>query len=808
MRRAKNLIQRVVAEARFAGLTGGLAFLSVATFAADLPGFKEATESNCDAWGEAAMAQPNGASYEFFAPLLPPPRYVNADFHYYPIVLCPPGDFPETSRAQFIRDNDPDSQPKARLISNGSGLNLRGGAAGWNDVGTPMKFRVGTDAFLFGSLRDRVTEPTLAEGWLPIVEIRYTHRTPVRSEGMVPLAPTTKPPPVEIYRLEAFASTAPEFATNCVVFVRFDLAQGTNGFMTVEVDLPPPLKFANGCLLDASGRLVAAFDSGWKYERGRMVARLGQDGVATLALPSVPLAAGSALSVSPAIYADQRAACVATWQKLVGRGMAVEVPEPLVNHAWRNALCQNFQLINHGQLRYSTGNQYDRIYSAEGSDAARALLVWGYEREMRRLMEPLFDFTRKGLELHQAAFKIDNIAQYYWQTRDAAAARELRPRWEPEAERLATGRTGPNGLYPREQYCGDIFTPVQSLNVNAEAWRTLRDLGTLLGELGQTETARRYASEAAAFRPVVLRAVAQAAVHKTTPPFVPIALDGGEAVHDPILHYRIGAYWNIIIGYTIGSGIFPPGSAEETWIPHYQEQHGGIFLGMVKAGGAQFNFWTSDQRVNPLYGTRYTLDTLRRDDPERALVSFYGMLAQGLTRNTFVGGEGCTINPVDAEGRFFFCPPNSAASAHVLSMLRYMLVQDWDLDDDGKPDTLRLAFATPRRWLEPGKTIKVERAPTAFGPVSVKLESHLAEGKVIATVDLPQRNPARKTLLRARLPEGWKVFSVAGASRPLSVDDSGTVDLSGLTGKVNLVFLARKQSRPARAPRLPAPASN
>jgi hypothetical protein len=42
--------------------------------------FREALNATRDVWGEAAMAQPNGASYEFFAPLLPPPRYVNADF--------------------------------------------------------------------------------------------------------------------------------------------------------------------------------------------------------------------------------------------------------------------------------------------------------------------------------------------------------------------------------------------------------------------------------------------------------------------------------------------------------------------------------------------------------------------------------------------------------------------------------------------------------------------------------------------------------------------------------------------------------
>jgi len=175
------------------------------------------------------------------------------------------------------------------------------------------------------------------------------------------------------------------------------------------------------------------------------------------------------------------------------------------------------------------------------------------------------------------------------------------------------------------------------------------------------------------------------------------------------------------------------------------------------------------------------------------LVSFYGMLAQGLTRNTFVGGEGCTLEPVDAGGRFFYCPPNSAASAHALAMLRNMLVQDWDLDDDGKPETLRLAFATSRRWLEDGKAIRVERAPTPFGPVSRQLESRLAERKVMAKVELPGRNPAARTLLRACLPKGWEVAEVKGPNGRLSADAAGTVDLSALKGKVSLVFVARKK---------------
>ena len=105
---------------------------------------------------------------------------------------------------------------------------------------------------------------------------------------------------------------------------------------------------------------------------------------------------------------------------------------------------------------------------------------------------------------------------------------------------------------------------------------------------------------AAEFKQPILAALEKSISRKTSPPFVPVALFGDEPVHDPILHSRIGSYWNIIIGYTMASGIFPPGSEEESWIAHYQEQHGGLCMGMLRAGGGQFNFWTSDNRINPL----------------------------------------------------------------------------------------------------------------------------------------------------------------------------------------------------------------
>src|SRR6476659_2192913 len=135
MRRVVLSIRLVVAflvgilVAEVAGVSGSPA----------MPPLSVVLDSKTDVWGEAAMRQTNGSSYEFFENLLPPPRYVHADFRYYPIVL-----------------SAPNARVKARLISDGSGLNLQGGARSWNAVGTQLMFRVGPDEFKFGGIADRL----------------------------------------------------------------------------------------------------------------------------------------------------------------------------------------------------------------------------------------------------------------------------------------------------------------------------------------------------------------------------------------------------------------------------------------------------------------------------------------------------------------------------------------------------------------------------------------------------------------------------------------------------------------------------
>jgi hypothetical protein len=310
----------------------------------------------------------------------------------------------------------------------------------------------------------------------------------------------------------------------------------------------------------------------------------------------------------------------------------------------------------------------------------------------------------------------------------------------------------------------------------------------VLADLGEADAAKKLADTASEYRKIILVAIDEATRRDVDPPFVPIALSGEESPHDPIWGTTIGSYWNLMIEYVLGSGVFTPESQSATDILHYIQQRGGLCMGMLRARTNPGNFYVHGGRINDLYGMRYALTLLHRDEPDRALVSFYGKLAQGMTRDTFIGCEGSGLGSVDEFGRQMYLPPNSAANSSFLEQLRYLLVQDYDLNDDGRADTLRLAFATPRSWLADGGRIAVKKAVTEFGELSFVIESALNDGHVDAEVDLPTRSPPAKVLLRMRLPDGKKLASTNVGK----VIDGETIDLSGMNGHVKLVAQVAK----------------
>lgn len=726
------------------------ALLSIVTLAsaqttAPVPGVTEALAAKTDLWGELSMREPNGPSYAFFEKLLPPLRYVDTPFRHYPIALAAPL-----------------GPRKARVVSNGSGINLSGapGDARWYGFPLGMTIHVGSADEVFGSDLSRLEGPSFEGGYLPIVQMRYRGDAALAQETFVP-------------------TTAP-FAEHAAVFARFEAPKGKPGTrVSLAIESTGAFAVKDGLVVDEKGQCLMWLGEGWTWDGAgkRLTAEAGAERgnrPLLLAVFSHPLAKPSLGKLDQTVYDNLRGDCAAQWEQWIARCMTLEVPEEIVNRAWKAVVVGNLMMATGDEMSYSAGNRYQRLYEAEAGDAMRALMTFGLLDLAKRMTNPFLTYVQQGLRYHDAGFKLQLLSHVYWFTRDAGFIRERRDLWRPAVDIILNEREKKSRLLPKENYAGDIDTQVYSLNSNASSWRGLRDIAAVLRDMGEREEARKIAAEASEFRAAIVAAIDKSAFDDIEPVFIPIALFGAENPHDPITARVTGSYWNLLIPYVLGSGILDDQRTGATL--DYLHTRGGIAMGMTRFH-QHSGLFANEDGVDDLYALRYVQTLLRRDEVDRALVTFYGKLAQGFTRDTFVGGEGTGLIPLDAHGRPMYLPPNAAGNALFLTTLRELLVQDQDLDNDGAPETLRLLFGTPRAWLEDGKTIRLEGAPTAFGKVSVVARSALTKGEVTVDVTPPPHAPAAAKL-RIRLPDEWSTTaaSIDGAKLPLGDDSS--VDVS------------------------------
>jgi hypothetical protein len=669
---------------------------------------------------------------------------VNTAFKHYPIVLCAPG-----------------HPVKARWISNGSGVNLRADKPPmWREVGTPVWFFVGDKQEVFGTNVEKIDGPRYDDGYLPVVGVGYS-------------AGDTR------YDQEVFAPVREDLVAFGAVCVRFT-ARKAAGRVQVRIGAPGTAK--DGAIVDKMDRTISRFGRGWTWDTGKQTlsATLNRDESADLVTFTKPADA----AIKPVDHNTERKACIETWTKLVGTGTRVEIPEPIVQNAWRALVVGNYLMAVDDKMNYSAGNAYDHLYEGECGDAVRSLMLFGHEADARKMVGPLLRFDRKATRFHVAGHKLQLLTHYFWVTRDKDYIRDNRALWEPVVAFIRASRKTDNGLLPKDNFAGDVAQQIYSLNSNANCWRGLRDMAAVLEDLGEREAASGIRKDAEEFRKVILEALTKSIRKDTKPPFIPLSLLSDEPAHDPLTATRIGSYYDLMIPYVLGSGIL--GDERDSWVIDYLRAHGGLAMGMIRSMPHQGEF-DKQPGVNVLYGLRFNLTLLRRGDRDHALVGFYGHLAQAMTRDTFIGGEGSRFFHGDKFGRSFYLPPNSASNATFLTTMRYLLIQDWDLDDDGKPETLRLLDAIPPRWLKDGAKIVVDKAPSAFGDVSMSTESRLKEGEVRVSLKTPSR-PIGKWTLRLPDPPGYRVTGARIGDKDLRRDADGRVDLSRQTGEFVVRF--------------------
>jgi len=484
---------------------------------------------------------------------------------------------------------------------------------------------------------------------------------------------------------------------------------------------------------------------------------------------------GQPTEVDTASYATARASVGAYWRERLAEGVQLELPEARVENAARALLVQ---ALVHAS-RYSYGNPYEQFSFPETVDMARVVAEYGFHDLSREMLRAALPARPRPYPNWKRGEKLLGFASYHELYRDRATLLRATPTLRRFLAILEQ-ELQPNGLLPRERYSSDIAEQVYGLHAQATVWQGLREIARAWSRTGQRELAVRARRLAARLGNGLRRAIrsSQRPLEDGSL-FVPMRLLDGVAPYEMVTESREASYWNLVAPYALASGIFPPSSREARGVLRYLRLHGARFLGLVRS--AVFVLYGADSDVattgvNPVYGNNESRFLAAMDEPDRLTLSLYGQLAAGMTRNTFVGGEGTSVAPVDgAHFRTTYLPPNAAANSTFLETLRLLLVHE-------RANALELAFATPRTWLAAGRRISVRGFPTHFGPVSFAIDAGASSLRV--RVEVPSRTPPGRLRLRLRLPAGQRIGRVT-PPRPVDARTQ-TIDLSGLRGIVEL----------------------
>ncbi len=153
----------------------------------------------------------------------------------------------------------------------------------------------------------------------------------------------------------------------------------------------------------------------------------------------------------------------------------------------------------------------------------------------------------------------------------------------------------------------------------------------------------------------------------------------------------------------------------------------------------------------PVYNPQATVYLLR-DQPKAVIRAFYSMMACAFSHGQF--------SPIEhrwAWGQYYGPPSTDGAW---FELYRNMMVRE---QGDG---SLFIGQATPRAWLADGRHIAVDRAPTEYGPVSLRLESHSGSGVLMASVEFPGERRPSALVVRLRHPDSQPIRSVTVNGRP------------------------------------------
>lgn len=408
---------------------------------------------------------------------------------------------------------------------------------------------------------------------------------------------------------------------------------------------------------------------------------------------------------------------------------------------------------------------------SEGHSVIRGMMYSGHADFARRALEYYIarynaqGYLTTGYTVMGTGWHLWTLGEYYALTRDAAWMRGVAPEvarvcaWVMGQTEKTKGR-GPDGrktpeyglMPPGPMADWEVYN--YYFYLNGYYCAGLRAAGEALRDIGWPG-ADTILAHAADMREEILRAFHQ--VQSLAPVF---PLRNGTWVPEypthpyapaPIADFYAGEdggrswAYDVELGahHLAPQGIMNPDSQDVTWMMDHMEDvqflAGGWFYYPAEKNQADWFNLGGFAKVQPFYARTAEVYALR-DDVRPFLRSYLNAAVSLLNREDlslwehFMNGA---YNKTHETGYF-------------LHQSRLMLAIE-------RGNELWLASFVPASWFEDGKSIKVERVPTSFGPMSYEIRSQLSKGFIEAKISPPKRNPPEAVVLRVRHPQGARI---------------------------------------------------
>src|SRR3954454_24970182 len=452
--------------------------------------------------------------------------------------------------------------------------------------------------------------------------------------------------------------------------------------------------------------------------RGRL--RPGRSAVLDFTVPAVPVDLKSAAydAIAGASYASYRARVLGTWRRLLGRAMAVHVPESKVVDTYYASI-MNLLMSRYRQEGYwiQTVNQlqYHAFWLRDTAVIASMFdLVGMHDTAAQDLRFFLTWQQPDGLFISRPG-QYDGFGQALWafgdhvrRTGDVKFAQMVLPAVGRAMAWLEKARAADSlGLLPasdphdNEQVAGHL--------VGDNLWGVAgaRAAATIARTAGDPQTADGWAAEAAAYQATLDAQIRQAA--KSNGGVIPPAIDakGGQ---------DWGNLWPV---YPTGIYAASDDMVERTMRHARAKFQEGIATYM------------DGRLLHDYLGFRVFDTDLLAGNQQRAVDGLYAELAHTTATH---GGFEAGVRVYGSRAVDDNMTPHGWFAAESVTLLRNMLVRE-------RADGIALMSALSPAWLKPGRALSVHDAPTTYGKVSFTLRPNDGGARLAWHADVPEATP-------------------------------------------------------------------